>query len=90
MLDWSEWIEQGNGATIDSVVHSVALFDSLDALGPSDLTIEEEDYEGTNTVCWLSGGVVGKTYVVTARVTDNNSPIQRIDDRSFTVMIAER
>ena len=38
---------------------------------------------------WLSGGAVGTTYTVRARVTTTSSPVARVLDCSFKVKIAE-
>lgn len=50
------------------------------------LILEDGDIiSGTQTVIFISGGVLGQTYVVTNHITTNLGPL--IDDRSIRIRI---
>lgn len=52
---------------------------------PGDLTKTNEVIAGTQTVVWLSGGVLGQAYVVTCRLTTVGG---RTKDKSFMLRVA--
>lgn len=76
-LQWDEWLPTG-----DSIVASTWACDD-----PA-LVLEDSEIAGTITVIWISGGVLGQTYIVTNRITTFDGP--RIDDRSLKIKIRSR
>jgi hypothetical protein len=77
-VDWTDWLKQSD----DSIASSQYFVD--------DDTLVIEDGDGHNdarTVVWLSGGVAGKKYRVTNRITTNSTPIARVEDRSFVIPV---
>lgn len=41
----------------------------------------------SSVICWLSGGIVNTSYLVTARITTSES---RTDDRTIQIQVLER
>lgn len=50
------------------------------------LTLTESTHDDTRTTIWVAGGVVGKEYDVTNRVTTEQG---RVDEKSFRLRIVE-
>lgn len=74
-FDWSDWLASGE-------ILSVSVW--VVASGLTEVSTHRAD---TSTLIWLSGGTVGKTYRVSNMVTTSDD---RIDERSFEVIIEER
>jgi hypothetical protein len=73
-VDWSEWL---GADTISTSTWTV----------PAGLTLEAETETGTTATVWLSGGTAGQSYTVTNRIVTDGG---RTDDRSITIVVAER
>lgn len=88
MLDytrrWSRWLRQGE--SIASSSWSIEGPDSELTLGSG---AHAATFDATSATCWLYGGTVGKTYLVTNHIVSDNDP-PREDDRSFYVTIEGR
>lgn len=83
--NWEPWLTQC-ADTIAQVEHLVEEDDGTPTL---DMTLHDSGFSGARTVVWLRGGIIGKTYRVTCRITTNNVP-PRIDDRSIFVKVTQR
>ena len=78
-IDWSRWLTEG-----ESIVDSQWVV-------PADLTVVDNQFVSSGkTIVWLSGGVVGKRYTITNRITTNSNPQSRVEDRSFTIRVREK
>lgn len=77
-FDWSRWLKPG--ASIAS---------STWTLSGSGLTQDNDGISGGMTTVRLSGGDLGTTYVVTNRITTDESPSQR-KQRSFRLAIVDQ
>ena len=78
-VDWSPWLETGETISTSEWTAS-----------PDGLTVMDEPapgMSGTSTLVWLSGGVAGRTYRVTNRITTTAG---RIDERSIEIRVRER
>lgn len=73
-FDWSDWLITDTIATSTWAV-------------PSGLVLEDEAYDNTTAVIWLSGGTLGQTYRVTNTIITNNG---RQEDRTLIVIMKER
>lgn len=81
-LDWSDWLI-GNDL-IDTVEYSL----QVRVNDPEPLTQSSSGVQsGTLTYVQLAGGQVGKTYIVTAKVTTNNGLVDR---RNFRIVVENR
>ena len=81
-FDWSEWL--GVGDTISQAEYSVA----TRVNDPKPLTkVSNGISNGTRTYIELSSGQVGKSYVVSVKVTTENGLVDR---RSFRVKVEDR
>lgn len=84
-LSWSRWL--GDDTLVDSE-WSIAVAPAGDSESETPLAIDSQSFDDTNTLVWLSGGVVGR-YVLTNHITSSSTP-PRIDDRSIVVWVKER
>ena len=80
-FDWSQWLAQGD--SIASAEYSV----SARVNDPDPIIKFSEGIQGTNTYVELSDGQVGKSYVVSVKVTTTDGLIDR---RSFRVKVENR
>jgi hypothetical protein len=81
-MDWSEWLAEGQ--TITSVNYT----ENSRANDTAPLEIESEGVQGgTVTYAEISGGAVGKTYIVTAEITTDDSSRDR---RAFKILVQNR
>jgi hypothetical protein len=76
-VDWSDWL---TGEEIISASSWTI---------PDGLTLVSQSYTNTTATVFLSGGTVGRSYLVQNRITTNNAT-PRIDDRSFEVYVENR
>jgi len=78
----NEYLDTANSETISSIV-------SVTVSPTGELTVDSSALAASNTqiVVWLSSGVAGKIYDVTARFTTSAS---RTDDRTFQVLCKEK
>jgi len=75
-FDYSDWLYEGDSITTSSWT-----------VETGGLDIDPEYHDSTSTVVWLSGGVAGRTYRVTNRITTTAG---RIDERSIEIRVRER
>lgn len=76
-LDWSDWLNDGeNLIAVDIAVDGV--------------TLVQTQLTNQMVTAWISGGTVGNTVSLRYRITTDSSPVQRIDDRTLKIRIAER
>lgn len=80
-FNWGDWLETGD--SLASVTYSVAARRN----DPTPPTIEDSGITGNKTFVELSGGVTGKTYIVTAKITTTNSAVDR---RNFRLKVENR
>jgi len=81
-FDWSEWLAAGD--TISTAVYSIAARTN----DPDPLLRQSSGISGGNkTYIELKNGQVGKSYIVTVKVTTGNG---LIDARNFRVKIEDR
>jgi hypothetical protein len=73
--DWSAWL--ANGETIQDA----------EVLAPYGLNVEAPVVENGKVTAWISGGVEGRQYTVTCRVTTSAG---RVDDRSILLVVENR
>ena len=76
-FDWSDWLETAETITSYSLVV------------PTGLTKFSDSNDDDSVTVWLTGGTVGTTYEVVCRITTDSNPT-RIEDRTITLIIAER
>lgn len=76
-VDWSDWLATGEEIASSSWVN------------PDGFTVNTSSNTTTVAVVWLSGGVAGRTYRMTNRITTDSTPA-RTDDRTITIKVAER
>lgn len=82
-MNWSDYLTD----PVDSIASVLyVLTDPPD----SSLSIVTSEAASPYTTVWLSGGTLGTTYTVTARITTANTPTPRVDDRSFYVKIVQK
>lgn len=74
-IDWATWLDGDTISTSDWFVVG------------SGLTVDSDSNSSTAATVWLSGGVLGRRYVVTNRIT---TAAGRIDDRSVAVLMEEK
>lgn len=75
LVNWAPWL----GA--DTITGAATVLSS------PDLTLHNQSNTTTGHSIWLTGGVEGKTYLVTSRVTTAGN---RQDDRSFRLICRTR
>ena len=86
------WTEQDAGSLLDYTLDWSAGMDADDVIAESawtadpGLLIGTKSYTDTLTTAWLSGGIAGRSYVVTNTVTTNTG---RRDRRSFRVIVTD-
>lgn len=73
--DWSGWLIDG-----DTITTSVWIV-------PDGITKDSDSHDTTSTTIWLSGGELGKRYILVNRVTTTGG---RTDDRSMQIDIKDR
>jgi hypothetical protein len=73
-FDWSQWLEDGEAVVVSTWVV------------PEGLTVEAEEFTGTITTVWLSGGTVGANY----RLVNHIETATRTDERSMQIRVRER
>lgn len=73
--DWSGWLSEG-----DAIV-------TAEVIAPEGLTVNTPAISDGKVVAWISGGVEGRHYPVTCRVTTSAG---RIDDRSILLVVKNR
>ena len=76
-VDWSDWL--ADGETIVSSSWS----------SPDGLVIETSSYTDTQSVVWVSDGVINSTYRMINVITTSNAPA-RTDQRTITIKVQER
>lgn len=74
-LDWSDWMEDGDTITDDTVTV------------PAGLTLDSSSHDDASVTFWLSGGTAGQHYRVTVQITTSAG---RVDERSVSVKVQER
>ena len=81
-MDWSEWLAQGQTITSVNYTENSRVNDT------APLVIESEGVQGGDvTYAEISGGAVGKTYIVTAEITTDDGSIDR---RAFKILVQNR
>jgi hypothetical protein len=82
-MDWSEWLAEGQTITSVNYTENSRVNDT------APLVIENEGVanQGTVTYAEISGGAVGKTYIVTAEITTDDSSRDR---RAFKILVQNR
>jgi hypothetical protein len=75
VVDWSDWL----GADTISAASTI--------LSSADVTLDSQGNTTTGHTIWLTGGVAGKTYSVTSRVTTAGG---RQEDRTFRLVCRQR
>lgn len=76
-VSWQAWLPTG-----DTIVTGTWIV-------PNGLTVENTSLENSNTwsIVWLSGGSVGRTYLVINRINTNQG---RADDRTIAIVVREK
>ena len=80
-FEWNEWLPTGDA--LDTAVYSIA----ARVNDPDPLLIHTSGIQGTKTYVELKNGQLGKTYIVTVKVTTDDG---LIDARNFRVKIENR
>tara|TARA_Y100000114_G_scaffold152622_1_gene171200 strand:- start:2277 stop:2609 length:333 start_codon:yes stop_codon:yes gene_type:complete len=80
-FNWGNWLETGD--SLSTVAYTVAARRN----DPTPPTIVTSGITGNKTFVELSGGVKGKTYIVTAKITTSNNAIDR---RNFRLKVEDR
>lgn len=73
--DWSVWLKTGE--TISTVTWDV----------PAGITQQSHSDDTSSATIWLTGGTVGKNYLVTCRIVTSSG---RTDDRSQLIPVRQR
>ena len=76
-VDWSDWL--ADGETIASSTWT----------SPDGLVIETTAYSNTQSVIWVSGGVINTVHRVINTITTSNTPT-RTDQRTVTIKVQDR
>jgi len=74
-IDWSSWLATGETITVSTWTVSIGI------------TVDSNNFSGTDTVVWLSGGTAGSDYEGTNHITTS---VGREDDRTITLICQER
>lgn len=80
-FDWSQWLAQGDSIAQAEYTVNARVND------PEPLVKVSDGIQGTNTYVELASGQVGKSYVVSVKVTTADGLIDR---RSFRVKVENR
>jgi hypothetical protein len=80
-FDWSDWLAQGDTIASANYVVTARVND------PDPIVRVSQGIQGATTYVELSDGQVGKSYIVTVRVTTSNGLIDR---RNFRVKVEAR
>ena len=75
LIDWTPWL---NGDTI---------IDSSFSVNSTNLIIDSSSFTTSSATVWLSGGIIGETYIVTNHITTFAG---REDDHSFRIIIKDK
>ena len=75
-IDWSQWLETDTIANSQYFVYPTG-----------SLIIDSDSYTSDQTIIWLSGGTLNRTYQVTNRITTNGG---RTADRTISMEIKSR
>lgn len=73
-VDWTAWLA---GDSISSYT----------VTAQSGLTKDSDSRSGAVVTVWLSGGMLGRTYLVTVRVVTSGG---RTDERSFNIIVRQQ
>jgi hypothetical protein len=76
-VDWSDWLAPDESIAVSEWV-----------VAGADI-VSEESTAALSTV-WVKGGTVGQMISLTNRITTDNTPIARVDDRTLLVKVAQR
>jgi hypothetical protein len=74
-IDWSDWLDQAEA------------IESYEIIPDEGITVDSDDIEDSVITVWLSGGIEGRVYSVTCRVTTDAG---RVDDRSIIIICADK
>lgn len=77
-VDWTAWL--------DLVADTI---DTVEITADAGIVVESIVPSAKKVTIWLSGGIVGVFYSIAVRITTTNTPIVRIDERTFFVEIKE-
>lgn len=76
-LDWSDWLTENESlAGIDIEI--------------SGATLVQTQLTNLMATAWISGGSVGSAISLRYRITTDSSPVNRVDDRTLLINVAER
>lgn len=81
--DWSDALE-----TDETVVDSTWFISGKDAALTA--VSGSSAFAGQQTVIWLQAGTAGALYTLTNKITTSSTPIARVLERSFTILVKER
>jgi len=76
-LDWSDWLTENESLTGVDVDISGA-------------TLVQTQLTNRMVTAWISGGSVGGVISLRYRITTDSSPVNRVDDRTLLINVAER
>jgi 3-phenylpropionate/cinnamic acid dioxygenase small subunit len=74
-IDWSDWLDQAEAIA------------SYEIIPDDGITVDSDEIEDGVITVWLSGGLEGRVYSVTCRVTTDAG---RVDDRSIIIICADK
>lgn len=75
VVDWSDWLDADTIASVSTILSS------------ADLTLYNQSNTTTTHTIWVTGGVEGKSYSVTSRITTAGN---RQEDRTFRLVCRQR
>jgi hypothetical protein len=75
LVNWTDWLDGDTIATASVILSS------------AEVVLDSQSHTTTAHTIWLTGGVAGKTYMVTSRVV-TAANVQ--DDRSFRLICRQR
>lgn len=76
-FDWSDWLEEG-----ETIVAS--------GWGVTSGEVTEDEFTGTTTRAWLSGGTDRTELTLTNTITTSSEPVARVVDRSLIIRVESR
>jgi hypothetical protein len=82
-MDWTEWLSVGQTITAVDYTHNSRANDA----DPIIINAEGITDSGRKTYAEISGGSDGKTYIITAQITTDDSAVDR---RSFKILVQKR
>ncbi len=77
----SDWLEEDEQIT-DAVI-------TIYPTGELDLIQAATISDGRVNV-WLKGGLAGSSYKISCKITTNNAPVPRVDERTIKIHVKER